>query len=207
MSSALEPVWDAIESALDERRDPLADPRVVQHLAADPMAAREYAAFAARLDLLESSTVDVEAPRRREHAIASARVVELREDRVPSRAWRVAAAVIVLACIGATLVLMQRPDEDPEIAHGTPPHADERKDHDDPEASSRTSPPDERASASTDVIRAYRIEREYRSPDAWSRTVLLNGRLEHRSSSDSTTGALAVTFQRTSHGRIGRETP
>jgi peptidoglycan/LPS O-acetylase OafA/YrhL len=67
-----ESLWKRVEDALDERRDPLQDPRLARELAADSMALAEVQRLVRRLDSLAGGVSAIQHRARRRRAVVAA---------------------------------------------------------------------------------------------------------------------------------------
>lgn len=175
MTRALEPVWDALQAALDARRDPLDDPRVAEFLAERPDAAREYAELVLALE-----------------RVGHAESVEPRErvGRRGRRALAIAAAAVLLVVLGAVaLRVASRAPHDPARVVDAP-RPPERV-HD--------------ARAAEPGVEHYRIESVRVTPRSRELVVVEDGRVARRTTTAESTDALAATIEHTTWAARGRE--
>lgn len=175
MTRALEPVWDALQAALDARRDPLDDPRVAEFLAERPDAAREYAELVLALE-----------------RVGHAESVEPRE-RVGRRGRRtlvLAAAAVLLVVLGAVaLRVASRSPHDPARVVDAPRPPERVPD----------------ARAAEPGVEHYRIESVRVTPRSRELVVVEDGRVARRTTTAESTDALAATIEHTTWAARGRE--
>lgn len=187
MTRALEPVWDALQAALDARRDPLDDPRVAEFLAERPDAAREYAELVLALERVGRA----EHGERRELVGGLHRGERrARAGRRGRRALAIAAAAVLLVVLGAVaLRVASRAPHDPARVVDAP-RPPERV-HD--------------ARAAEPGVEHYRIESVRVTPRSRELVVVEDGRVARRTTTAESTDALAATIEHTTWAARGRE--
>lgn len=182
MTRALDPVWDAIQAALDARRDPLDDPSVASFLSDRPEAAREYAELALGLERIGPGRIGLGAGE--SVRAASAPGKRARPPRV-----LLAAVAAVIVTLGALAFFLPRSGrrEEAGLANARRENAPGSVD------AAREAAVTER----TYGVTHYRIEREFVTPTARERVVVEDGRVARATSTTSAGEVLAVTIERT----------